>query len=85
MNCTQIRIESRRIENGLVDNTGPSSSAGKLVGLMTLFAAAMAITLQSRLTMAGAKKLDLPYATIDHPQFVSASQAYTGKCPMQQN
>jgi len=42
-------------------------------GLMIALAAGMAIT--PHRVMAQAKKPPLPYVTIDHPQFISASQA----------
>lgn len=51
-----------------------SGHAAKLVPLMILLAStAMALAAQSRTP--AAKKMNLPYVTIDHPQFISASQA----------
>jgi hypothetical protein len=55
------------------DNGSPGKTA-KLVRLMTLFAAA-AVGFLSRPVTATTKKLDLPYVTIDHPQFILAPQA----------
>jgi hypothetical protein len=43
------------------------------LGLLSFFAAGM--TIAPQLVRAQAKKLSLPYVTIDHPQFISASQA----------
>lgn len=71
----QAGIECMRMENKSGGNTGLLSRASKLVRLMTWFAAVVAIVLASQPATAAAKKLDLPYATIDHPQFIPASQA----------
>jgi hypothetical protein len=48
--------------------------AGIIVWLMLLVAAIMADAFTPR-SCIQAKKLDLPYVTIDDPQFISASQA----------
>lgn len=52
-----------------------SSKASALARLITLCAVAMTIALTPLLAKAGSKQSDLPYVSIDHPQFVSASQA----------
>ncbi len=52
-----------------------SSKAGRLVWLVALSAAAITTTFASQLAAAASKQLELPYTSIDHPQFVSASQA----------
>lgn len=64
-----------RTENSSGGNTGFLTRAGKLVRLIIRLAAVMGIVLVSQPAIAAAKKLDLPYATIDHPQFIPASQA----------
>lgn len=62
------------MKDGLQDDSRPPSKTGKLIRLMTLSTAAIAIAFAPHL-VAGSKQFDLPYASIDHPQFVSASQA----------
>lgn len=50
---------------------------GGIVRLITLLTAVMSVGFASQLATAQAKKpsLPLPYVTIDHPQFISASEA----------
>ena len=63
-----------RVENYVRNEIKLNEHAAKLVSLFMLFAAtAMASAAGSRTPEA--KKVDLPYVTIDHPQFSSASQA----------
>jgi hypothetical protein len=62
------------MRDGRRDDDGPLGKTAKLVRLMTLFAA-VAIAFVPRLARAKTKKLDLPYVTIDHPQFILAPQA----------
>ena len=57
------------------DDSESSRQAGMLVWLMTLLAVGVAIAFTSPLAKAQAKKPPLPYVTIDHPQFIPASQA----------
>ena len=49
--------------------------AGRVVWLITTLVAAMGAALTPQSATAQVKKPDLPYVTIDHPQFISASQA----------
>ena len=63
-----------RTRDGSRGDAGPSEKAVKLARLMALFAAAMALALAALSATAEAKKPELPYTTIDHPQFVLASQ-----------
>jgi hypothetical protein len=74
MTDEQIGIEIQ-IQNGSGGDTVPSVKVGKLAVLMALVAAAMVVAFAVPSSTAAAKKLNLPYATIDHPQFISASQA----------
>jgi hypothetical protein len=54
------------------DHGSPGTTA---LPLMSVFAAAVAIALVPWLATSKTKRLDLPYVTIDHPQFILASQA----------
>jgi len=71
----QARIGEAEPGVGLPDDARSPRQPGGTVRLMTLLAAAMAIGFASQLTTAQAKKPSLPYVTIDHPQFISASEA----------
>lgn len=51
------------------------SGAGRLAYSLALVAALAFIAFAFRASVANAKEPDLPYVTIDHPQFVPASQA----------
>jgi Protein of unknown function (DUF3179) len=70
----QTGVKSAAMGDGPRDDDGSPGKTANLVRLMTLFAA-VAIAFVPRLARATTKKLDLPYVTIDHPQFVLASQA----------
>ncbi len=61
--------------NGVRDYIGCRGHAGMVVYLMSVVVAAMAIVFVAHSALAQAKKPDLPYVTIDHPQFTAASQA----------
>lgn len=54
---------------------GMRSRSDQLAWLIALCAVAMAAVFAPALARAQAKHVDLPYTTIDHPQFISASQA----------
>ncbi len=71
----QAEIEREGMENGMRDNIQSPRQAGIVVWLMTLLAATMASAFAPRPVTARAKKSDLPHVTIDHPQFIPASQA----------
>jgi hypothetical protein len=71
---TQTGVKSAAMRDGPRDDDGSPGEIAKLVRLMVLFAA-VGIAFVPRLAKAKTKKLDLPYVTIDHPQFVLASQA----------
>ncbi len=60
---------------GLRHDTESPRKAGIVVCMITLLAAAMAMPFASRPAAAQEKKPHLPYVTIDHPQFIPASQA----------
>jgi uncharacterized protein DUF3179 len=60
---------------GARDDIESPRQPGIVVCLGTLLAATMAIAFAPRSATAQAKKLHLPYVTVDHPQFISASQA----------
>lgn len=67
--------ESARGRSGLKGDTRLSERAARIARLMTLVAAAMAIAVAALSAAPDVKKPELPYATIDHPQFIPASQA----------
>jgi hypothetical protein len=69
---TQTEIESPGMNISARHDTEDARQV-QVVWLMTLLAIAMTIAAHS--VMAQAKKPSLPYVTIDHPQFISASQA----------
>ena len=62
------------MENFVRNETGLSGQAAKLVPLIVLLAVT-AMAFAARPRTPEAKKVDLPYVTIDHPQFIAASQA----------
>ncbi len=62
------------IENYARNEINFSGHAAKLVPLITLLAATAMASIAGART-AEAKKVNLPYVTIDHPQFIAASQA----------
>jgi hypothetical protein len=62
------------MENCVRNQVELSGHAAKLVPLIILLAA-MAIAFALRPRTLAAKKVDLPYVTIDRPQFISAPQA----------
>jgi hypothetical protein len=68
-------IESPGMKNDVRDHIESRGETGTLVPLMILFAATTAFAFAPRSATTKTKKLDLPYVTIDHPQFISASQA----------
>lgn len=71
-----IRFEIEPSGNAAPDDFESRPQAGLRVCLMTMLAAAgLAIALSPRPATAQAKKPSLPYATIDHPQFIPAAQA----------
>lgn len=72
---SQIDMESARMEDGMRGDIGLSTKAGRLVWLMIVCAAAMAMAFVPQSTTAAAKRVHLPYVTIYHPQFIPASQA----------
>jgi hypothetical protein len=57
------------------DGTDSPRKAGKLAWLIALIAATMAMAFLPHSATGQAKGPHLPYVTIDHPQFLSASQA----------
>ncbi len=70
----KIGVVSVGIENCVRNEIELSRHAAKLVPLIILLAAtAMAFAARSRAP--ASNKVDLPYVTIDRPQFISASQA----------
>ncbi len=71
----RIGMESAGMEDGTRHDIDPRGKASKRIWLMTLLAAAMTIAFTPRSATAKAKKSELPYVTIDHPQFIPASQA----------
>jgi hypothetical protein len=71
----QIGIESTRTQDGLRCAAERLGKAGEFARLMILCVATMTLALAMRPATSEAKKLDLPYVTIDHPQFISSSQA----------
>ncbi len=74
-----IRTQTKREAPGTrVDLRGDTESlreAGAVVWLMTLLAVVMAIAPMPVSASAPAKNPRLPYVTIDHPHFITASQA----------
>jgi hypothetical protein len=71
----QIVMESAGTKHGARHNLDPWERASDRIGLMILFAAVMTTAFLLRPAKAEAKKRELPYVTIAHPQFISASQA----------
>lgn len=69
----EVGVKSAAMQPGSRDDDTPRKVA-RISRLMVLFAVA-AITFVPLPARAKTKKLDLPYATIDHPQFIPASQA----------
>ncbi len=73
------RVETESEGTGMraaVENDGESACrTGRFVGLMTVLAAALVLAGVPRPAAAQEKKPSLPYVTIDHPQFIPASQA----------
>jgi Protein of unknown function (DUF3179) len=69
----QTKMERARINTGVLRCAEGRRQAVVVVGLMSLFVAGATITPQS--VVAQAKKPSLPYVTIDHPQFIPASEA----------
>lgn len=72
---SETRIEIVGAQNGMEREAGPSTKTGQIVWLLTLCAIAMAVLSAPQWMAAQAKRTNLPYITIDNPQFVSASQA----------
>jgi hypothetical protein len=68
-------MEIRRLNICVRNAIERPRQAGLVIWLMTMLAAAMGIALASPSATAQSKKASLPYVTIDHPQFISASQA----------
>jgi hypothetical protein len=75
MICLQTCTKNTEMGQDVPVHFESQREAVKRVRLMMLFAATMAIALASQPSIARAGKPDLPYVTIDHPQFISASQA----------
>lgn len=71
MRCTPLRKELTPAGR---DQIG-SSSAGKLAYSLAFVAALAFIAIAFQAIPANAKESNLPYVTIDHPQFIRASQA----------
>jgi hypothetical protein len=75
MICVQIGIKSAKTNDGTRRDIDPRGKARNRIGLRTLFAAALVTAFALGSVTAEPKKPGLPYVTIDHPQFISASQA----------
>jgi hypothetical protein len=69
----KICVKSAVMQDGARgDHGSPEKTAFRLI---SLFAAAVAIAFVAWQATAKTKRLDLPYVTIDHPQFILALQA----------
>lgn len=75
MICVETGIETAGTEDRRSGEVESRVQTGKRIGLVTLFAATMVIAFMPQPATAKPKKLQLPYVTIVHPQFISASQA----------
>lgn len=64
-----------RLFVGAGDSIGYRSNAGMVARGKFVILAAIAMVFVAHSALAQAKKPDLPYVTIDHPQFIAASQA----------
>ena len=62
-------------ENTSRRDNRPPAQASQFVRFMSLTAAVLVVVIAPQLAAAGGRKLNLPYATIVHPQFVSGSDA----------
>lgn len=74
MTCAQTSTK----HEGVTDDARlrpESSHDDRFVRLMSLFAFTVAVILTPRSAMAQEENPSLPYVTIDHPQFISASEA----------
>lgn len=62
-------------ENNPRRDNRPPAQASQFIRFMGLAAAVLAVVIAPQWAAAGGRKLNLPYATIVHPQFVSGSDA----------
>jgi hypothetical protein len=65
----------RRIDTSVRNAIERPRQAGLVIWLITMLTIAMGIAFAPPSATAQSKKGSLPYVTIDHPQFISASQA----------